>query len=198
MKKLAVLLMVVLLLSGCTFYPSVVSSQKQPASSAAQSSESKAELEESVPEESEPEPESDYLEMGTDGVLGDWGINVKSMEIVDNIPDGDYFGFKPEDGGSFAVFTVTVVNNGKKADSFLPSYSFGNGVSVRLLYGDGYEYTPSHLLGHDQDLYDADLNPLSSKEGIIAFDIPNAVASSEDEILLQLKAGRDKLIYKIR
>lgn len=197
MKKLAVLLMVVLLLSGCTSQKAA-SSEKQPASSAAQSSESKAEPEESVPEESEPEPESGYLEMGTDGVLGDWGINVKSMEIVDSIPNGEYFSFTPEEGDSYLVVTVLVVNNGKKADSFLPSFGMGDDVSARLLYGDGYEFSATQLLAHDQELHDAHLNPLSSKEGIIAFDIPNAVASSEDEILLQLKAGREKLIYKIR
>nr|DAQ76826.1 MAG TPA: protein of unknown function (DUF4352) [Caudoviricetes sp.] len=197
MKKLAVLLMVVLLLSGCTSQKAA-SSEKQPASSAAQSSESKAEPEESVPEESEPEPESGYLEMGTDSVLGDWGINVKSMEIVDSIPNGEYLSFVPEEGNSYLVIAMSATNNGKKAGTFLPSYSIGNQVSSKLLYGDGYEFSATNLLGYDQELHDAYLNPLSSKEGVIAFEVPQAVSSSDDQILLRLKGEGKEIIYKIR
>ena len=196
MKKLAVLLMVVLLLSGCTSQKAA-SSEKQPASSAAQSSESKAESEE--PEESkEPEPETNYLEMGTEGTLGDWGINVKSMEIMDSIKNGDYFSFNPDEGNSYLVVNVSISNNGKTAEDFLPVVALKSDVSVKITYGDGYEFKSTNLLGYDQELHGSNLNPLTSKEGIIAFEVPESVVSSDDEILVCFDKGKEELACKVR
>ena len=67
----------------------------------------------------------------------------------------------------YAQIAATVSNKGKQTDKFLPSFGFGDDVSVKLLFGDGYEFSATQLLGYDKDLHDASINPLSSQEGEI-------------------------------
>ena len=47
-------------------------------------------------------------------------------------------------------------------------------------------------------MHDTSVNPLSSKSGRIAFEIPDSVADSADELILTIQAGKDSLEIKIR
>lgn len=111
---------------------------------------------ESQPEES---PETIY-ETGNSASLKDWTINVTDAQIVDSIA-ADYGSFEPkEEGNKFIQVFVTVNNDGKQADRFLPSYSIGDDVNAKILYSDGYEFTATNLLGYSNDLHDSTINPL--------------------------------------
>lgn len=141
---------------------------------------------------------SSSLNLGESATLGDWEITVTNMELLDSIPNS-YGSFNPDSGNKFLVVSVTVTNNGKTADSFLPSFSFGEDVNAKVLYSDGYEFSATRLLAYDKDLHDKTLNPLSSVDGEIAFQVPEIVSSSTEEPLtLHFSAGKNSFDVKLR
>lgn len=143
-------------------------------------------------------PAETVYNIGDSITLADWGIVVTELKVVESIA-ANYGTFSPNEAGNkFAQVFVTVTNNGKQADNFMPIVSMSDDVSVKLLYGDGYEFSSTNLLGYDNDMHNSNLNPLSSKSGEIAFEIPDSVASSGDELLLQFKSGNDEVKVKIR
>lgn len=138
------------------------------------------------------------LEIGTEAPLKDWIINVTNVQIVESIA-ADYGSFSPNDAGNkYVQVFVTVNNNGKEADNFLPTYGIGNDVNAKILYSDGYEFSATNLLGYSNDLHDSTINPLSSQTGEIAFEIPNTIADSTDELLIQFSSGNDVIKFKLR
>lgn len=150
--------------------------------------------EEAKPEETEELP----LEMNTSAPLKDWTITVTDAQIVDSI-SSDYMVFSPnEEGNKFIQVYAIAENNGKQAGNFLPSFGMGDDVNAKVLYSDGYEFSATNLLGYDNDLHDSNINPLSSQTGEIVFEIPNTVADSTDELLIQFSSGNDKIKFKIR
>lgn len=140
----------------------------------------------------------DALAIGQDGVLGDWTVTVTNMEITDSIKENAYYGFNPEEGNKYLYVDSTVTNNGKNAASFLPSYGLNNDISAKLLYRGEYEFSSTNLLGHSKDMHNSTVNPLSSKSGIIAFEIPDSIASSEEELVLLISQGKNTLQIKVR
>lgn len=161
----------------------------------------KAQLETTVEEtaiaETVQAPTGEIIQIGEVGALGDWSVSVTSVQTVDSIPDG-YGTFAPDEGNKYLVVSLSVSNNGKEADTFLPSFGMGNDVQAKILYDDGYEFSATHLLGYSKSLHDQSLNPLSTKDGDIAFEIPDSVSASTDELILQLKAGNSDLNIKVR
>ncbi len=145
----------------------------------------------------ETEAASQTIPMGQATKMGEWNITVNSMQIVDNIPDG-YGKFTPDAGNKYLLVTMSVSNEGKQANSFLPSFSMGNDTNTKVVYGDGYEFSKTNLLGYSKSLLDSTINPLSSKEGDIAFEIPDSVASATDPIILEFSNGNEKLNFSIR
>lgn len=138
------------------------------------------------------------LKMGKSGTLKDWEISVTDMQIVDAVSD-DLMNFAPdEDGDKYAQVFVTVNNSGKNAGTFLPSYGLGDAVGAKIIYGDGYEFSSTILLGYKNELHDSTINPLSSKTGEIVFSIPDLVANETDEMILEFSSGNKTLKFKIR
>lgn len=136
--------------------------------------------------------------IGDTALLNDWEISVTDLQIVESI-QGDYGSFSPkEEGNKYAHVYATVTNKGKEADNFCPTYGFGDDVKAKILYGDGYEFTATNLLGYSNELHDQTINPLSSKTGELAFEIPEAVAGSTDELFIQFSSGNDSIKFKIR
>lgn len=146
-----------------------------------------------------PIPEEDILcNIGDTVKLKDWEISVTNMKIVKSI-QADYGVFSPEEEDNKYVRVYAKIKNiGKEADRFCPSYGYGDDVNVKVLYGDGYEFVATNLLGYKKDLHDKTINPLSSKNGELAFEIPNNVANSKDELFIQFKSGDDSVKFKIR
>lgn len=150
-----------------------------------------------VEETTAAEAASEAIPMGQAAKIGEWNITVNNMQIVDNIPDG-YGSFSPDAGNKYLLVSLSASNEGKKADSFLPSFSMGDDTSVKVIYGDGYEFTQTNLLGYSKSMIDSTINPLSSKEGDIAFEIPDSVATATDPIILQFSNGNEKIKFAIR
>lgn len=157
-----------------------------------------AEVDEKAEEQTEQEEELQTYNVGDSVVLKDWEIIVTDFKIVDSISE-NYGKFSPdEEGNKYAQVFVSVTNNGKQTDRFLPSYGYGDDVNAKLLYGDGYEFSATNLLGYSNEMHDSTINPLSSKTGEIVFNISEVVANSEDEILLQFNSGNDTIQFKVR
>lgn len=136
--------------------------------------------------------------IGETAELRDWGIVVSDMQIVPSI-DENYVTFKPDqEGAQFAKVSVNVTNNGKTSDTFLPSYEMGDDVNAKILFGDGYEFSATILLGYSADMHDSTINPLSSKEGDIAFEVPDTVINSTDPLIVQFNSGSENVKIKIR
>ncbi|NBH12991.1 DUF4352 domain-containing protein [Lachnospiraceae bacterium] len=141
-------------------------------------------------------PETIY-NLGAGAPLKDWTISVTDAQIVDSI-DGDYGYYSPDDGNKYMHVFVAVNNDGKQADRFLPSYQMGDDVYAEILYSDGYVFSATNLMGYSNDLHDSTINPLSSAKGEIAFEIPDSVADSTEELLIQFSSGNDTIKFKIR
>lgn len=193
MKKivLSILVMSILLLSACnsTSLPSNVKNDtpgQEPTDGIQQT----------------PEPTQDLvaslLSIGDSSTLNDWAITVSNFYYTDKIDISAYTFYQPDDGNQYAVAEVQVTNNGKESNTFLPSFSTGNDVRAKIYYAGEYEYSSTVLLGVNEDLHDSTLNPLTSKDGIIVFSIPDTVVNGEDSLVLTLSAGHDEISFSLR
>lgn len=160
--------------------------------------------EQDVPTESAPvpspsaTPESDSaFQIGELSTLGNCDISVIGFEFSERI-DGDYSYFEPGEGNQFGVVSVSVTNQGTEADTFLPTVSFGDDVTAKILYDSQYEYSSTQLLVYDEDLHDEFLNPLSSASGVIVFELPDAVVNGSEGLVIQFISGEDLVEFTLR
>lgn len=130
--------------------------------------------------------------------IGNWTVITTNSEIVDTIEENAYYRFTADDGNKYLMIDLTVTNNGTSADTFLPSVGLSDAISAKVVYQGSYKYSSTNLLGYSQDMHDTSVNPLSSKSGRIAFEIPDSIADSTDELILMIQAGKDSLEIKIR
>lgn len=138
------------------------------------------------------------LYIGDEGTLKDWTIVITNAEITDSIKENDYYGFSPEEGNKYLAIDITATNNGKNAATFLPSFGLGDDISAKLLYQGEYEFSATNLLGYSKSLFDTTVNPLSTKSGLVAFELPDSVASAEEELILVISAGKNDIQFKVR
>lgn len=199
MKKKAFLVMasaLVLTACGGGSTSSETAAETTAATEAATEATSEAQTEEETTAEETEAPEA-AIEMGTAGTVGEWEITISDMEIVDEIPDG-YGTFAPDEGNKYLLASVKGSNLAKQAQTFLSSFPFGDDLTVVLLYGDGYEFVQTNLLGYSESVTDSSVNPLSSKEGKIAFEIPDSVAESSDSLTVHFECDGETLDIKVR
>lgn len=123
-----------------------------------------------------------------------WEITLNSVEVLEQI-DNTYGYFSPEDGSKYVVANVTVKNTGTQSETFLPAIYLGDDVKAKITYLD-YEFSSSQLLGYQDDLHSATLNPLSSKTGIIAFEIADEAVSAND-LVLTLFNNSENITYSL-
>lgn len=145
----------------------------------------------------EKETASETVPMGQTAPLNNWNITVSNMKILESIDDG-YGSFIPDEGNKYLLVTATAENTGKEADTFLPSFGLNDDVSAKVLYGDGYEFSLTQLLGYSKDLINSTINPLSSKEGDIAFELPNSVADSTEPLIIEFSSGNNNVDFALR
>lgn len=147
--------------------------------------------------ESEKEPAASYS-MGEKVVLKDWEISVTEARIVESISLG-FGSYSPDQSGDkYLQVFVTVTNNGKKADYFMPLIVTRNDINAKLCYGDGYEFSSTVLPGYENDMHSDVINPLSSRTGEIVFQIPESVASDSGELLIEFRCAGDSVRFKLR
>lgn len=189
MKK--VILFIIVTVSLFTLTACSTASTDSTISTVSKSSATGSKSEEPTPE---PTPEKTNLSLGSNAVLGNWEITATKFEIRDRI-DSDFNGYySPDEGNKYAVVSVEVTNNGKEADTFLPTFSYGDSVRAKIMYED-YEFSATNVLSYSPDLHDKHLNPLSSSSGEIIFSIPESVI--DKSLQLVLSAGKDSLIYDL-
>lgn len=146
----------------------------------------------------EEQGEETVYNIGETATLNDWEITVTDMKIVESIA-ADYGSFTPNDeGNKYVQVFVTAKNNGKEAKDFLPIIGMGDDVNAKVVFGDGYEFVATNLLGYGNDMHGSKVNPLSSQSGEIAFEVPEAVHASEDELQIHFLSGNSVLKFKIR
>lgn len=137
------------------------------------------------------------IPMGQTATIDCWDITVSQMQILDAVSNG-YGQFEPDEGNKYLLISLSAANNGKESAKFLPSFSMSDDITAKLIYGDGYEFDQTNLIGYDRSMLDCVVNPLSSAEGDIAFEIPNTVAESTDKMILEFSCGNDKLDFVTR
>ncbi|MCI9427050.1 MAG: DUF4352 domain-containing protein [Eubacterium sp.] len=129
--------------------------------------------------------------------LKHWEITVTNIQAADQITS-DIWEFTPSgEGNKFAQVSVTVNNKGTESDTFLPSLVYNDDVMATIVYGDE-EFTQTQLLNYDKDLATESIDAGASMEGEMIFEIPEAVASATDELLLQFQSGDEIVSYKLR
>ncbi len=149
------------------------------------------------------ETKDDKLNIGETGNLTDWEICLNKYEIKDAI-EGNTYGtltttFEPDEGNKYVYLELSVKNISNDSETFLPVVSTStSGTSVKLIYNNDYTYSSTNLLAHDKELHSKFFNPLTSFEGILAFQIPDSVATASDSLILEIKEGRDSLQYVLR
>ena len=141
---------------------------------------------------------SDIIPIGTNFILQDWSITVTKVQILDSVSENQYMAFSPAEGSKYLLVTITAENKGKESQSFLPSFAMNDQITAKVLYGDGYEFTQTNLLGYSREFSDTGINPLSSKEGDIAFEIPNSVAESSEPLSLAFSMGNESATVALR
>ena len=141
------------------------------------------------------EPIACIFAIGQTVMLGEWEITLDSFDVVPEIA-ASYGSFQPDGGNVYVVTSLTIKNLAKEAATFLPMVSMSDDIRAKVLYQGEDEYSSTSLLGHDTDLHDRNLNPLSSTEGIIAFEIVEDVATSGD-LTLNLSNGVESITFDL-
>lgn len=160
-------------LSGCIF-PVVRSNRNNEQTNSITNSALFEESSSDSPEKTEV-PEQKAINFGETVTFNEWEITVNSVEVKESFPISKYTEYKPDEGNVYISVSVTIKNTDTNSAIFLPTYSFGNDIRAKLVYGD-YEFSSSVLLSYSDDLHSTHLNPLSSKSGVIAFSVTKEIA----------------------
>lgn len=146
-----------------------------------------------------PAPKAKTLALGKKATVGDWKFTVKKCSVKKKIKNGTYRYFEASKGEKFMIFKISVRNNGKKENTFLPRVGYENTtVMATLYYKDKYEYQPTQLLSYDKDIVTKKIQPLSTKNGVIAFKVPNKVAKGKKQVKLRLGTTKEYVEYKLK
>lgn len=137
------------------------------------------------------------LALGETGTIGNWQVVVTGSEATKRV-DEDMMYFEASEGNQYIMIDVTVENTGKQAASFLSMVTLDGDPDAKLIYGDGYEYKPTGLMGSEKELQDTPVNPLEKKDGRITFEVPDTVVKSDEPLTLTITNSTDTLSYAIR
>lgn len=146
-----------------------------------------------------PGPKETSLALGKKGTVGDWEICVKKASAKTKINNGKYQQFKPGKGKSFVVVSLSVQNNGEKAEQFLPRIGYENKmISATIIYQDKDEYAPTELLAYSKDLVTETIKSKAKKSGIITFEVPKKAAKKMKNMKLKIGTKMDYLVYALK
>lgn len=142
--------------------------------------------------------EETLYNIGDTVYIDDWEITVNSVEVTDKISNKTYGTvetyFSPDEGNKYVVFNVTIKNLSTDSSTFLPIAAIGDYVKVKVQYGE-YDFSSTNLIGHSDELHQTGLNPLSTKTGILAFDIADEVVDDFDALRLVFYTKKESSIF---
>lgn len=152
-----------------------------------------------APEITTESPKSNEIGLGETGTISNWNVTINKISFKDQVSDNEFTAFTPDsEGNKFLIIELQAENTGKEAAQFLPSFSINDDINAKVFFGDGFEFSMTNLLGYEKNLLDSTINPLSSKSGEIAFEVPKKVYDSKEALTLNFSAGNDELIVKLR
>lgn len=147
---------------------------------------------------SDEETKETLYNIGDTVYIDDWEITVSSVEVTDKISNKTYGTletfFSPEEGNKYIVFDVTIKNLSTDSSTFLPIAAIGDYVKVKIQYGE-YDFSSTNLIGHSDELHQTGLNPLSTKTGILAFDIAEEVVNDFDALNLVFYTKKESRVF---
>lgn len=198
MKKFLKVICVIFVLGACfAAVYNIKETKKDDSSSSESVSDADSNSDGKSENSSNDENKSKKYSVGDTATINDFEITVDSIEVTDKIDSGNYTYFSPKDEGSkYLVVNATVKNIASESQEFLPVVITNNDVSVKIQYND-YEFNSSNLLGFSDDLHMTSLNPLSSKTGVIAFEIADEALESIDEFELVFSSGKEKYSFAL-
>lgn len=144
----------------------------------------------------EKSPTETLYKKGDTITIDKWEITLNSTEVTDRINDknSDILYFSPDEGSKYLVVNLTVKNLSKNSETFLPAMYMNSDTKATVHYQE-YEFNSTNLMGYSDDLHLSSLNPLSSKTGIIAFEIAEDVLSLLDELKLVFSASSESYTF---
>lgn len=146
-----------------------------------------------------PGPKETQLSLKGKGSVGDWKICVKKVSITQKIKNGSYHYYMANKGKAFVLFSLSVRNTGKESESFLPMVGYENKmVKATLYYKDEYEYSPTELLSYDKDFVGTIIQPLTTENGVLAFEVPKKIAKKKKNLKFKIGTKNESLIYSLQ
>lgn len=146
-----------------------------------------------------PGPVETKLSLKEKGTIGDWDVTVKKVAVKKKIANGKYRYFQAKKGMTYVVFDITVKNNGKKAEAFVPFVGLENQiVQSKVLDEKQNEYKPMQLLAYDKDIVSKTIQPASKKSGVLAFEIPKKAGKKKKKLVLSFEKKDEKLVYSMQ
>ena len=160
MKKIKIIAVIatflaILTLSGC-FVPVIRSNKNNEQTSSTNKTVSMEESQSESPEETGT-PEQKVIGFGETIIFNEWEVTIDLAEVKESIPISKYTEYNPDEGNVYIAVSATIKNIDTNSATFLPTYSFGNDIRAKLVYGD-YEFSSSVLLSYSDDLHSTHLN----------------------------------------
>lgn len=131
--------------------------------------------------------------------IGDWVATMTGYSFEDEWSDG-FLTYSAGDGNKYLLVDLTVTNNGTKADTFVTKYyAYDGDIEAKIYYQDKYEYNINNFMGSvGDDLSSLSIKPLETKEGSLIFKVPDAVASEDGSVTMELTLNKDVYNFQIK
>lgn len=139
------------------------------------------------------------VEPGQPVLFGGWEITCHSARLVSEFEYGMYV-FSADEGKQCVLADLTVTNRGLDPDTFLPVVYYPNEDPVLYVTGSDKEnrYDCVDVMLYSPCLNNRTVEPGSSKEGELVFQIPDALAQSGEQLYIAITLGRQVVCCPLR
>lgn len=138
------------------------------------------------------------VEPGQPVQFGGWEITYRSARIVSEFEYGMYV-FSADEGKQCVLADLTVTNRGLDSDTFLPVVYYPNEDPVLYVTDSGREnrYDCVDVMLYSPCLNNRTVEPGSSKEGELVFQIPESLAQSGEPLYIAVTMGSQVVYYPL-
>ncbi|MCQ4635448.1 DUF4352 domain-containing protein [Anaerovorax odorimutans] len=147
----------------------------------------------------DPKPKEKIYKIGEVVSLNDWEFTIESAAVVPSAED-QFMTYTPdEDTDQFLAAFITIKNNFSEKRIFVPPIVQENqDTFVTLICKQKYKYSPTLLLGYQEDLNNATLEPLSTKTGALHFSYPKELGDDTSDMSIEFKSGGKSAIVNLQ
>nr|DAU71636.1 MAG TPA: protein of unknown function (DUF4352) [Caudoviricetes sp.] len=143
-------------------------------------------------------PEAETESIAVSQNLGNWIITVSGSTFEDEVSQSLLTSFQPDDGNKYLLVSLSVTNNGTQAAVFLPLFAMSGDISTAVYYNTDYEYKTTNLIGYDKNAINETLNPLTTKDCAIAFEVPAAIEKDDNPLVLRFSENGNTVEFDLR